>query len=176
MGIRKILVMAAGTCVAFSASAGTVAYVNYSTLLKKAPQVKASAALLQKEYAPRLKSIQKKMLELRSLAKQLSTMGPSSNSIQRDSMIEKYEKARSHLNKSEQSYETAFQLRRSQLRDNFNQLVDKDIKQYARAHGIDVVLKDSVVYEAEEVNITVPILKRLKEQYQEARSKTSKKQ
>lgn len=175
MLIRKLCFMMLGTCVAFPAVAGTVAYVDYPTIMNKAPQVKASEALLKREYTPRLNEIKKQMGELHTLAKKLSTLGPSANSIQRDSMIEKYEKARTALNKSERSYQTGLQLRRSQLGENFQQLLDQDIKKYARAHGIDVVVKNAVVYEAKEVNITAPILERLKAQYRETRSRSSKK-
>ena len=175
MLIRKFCFMLLGTCVALPALAGTVAYVDYPTLMNKAPQIKASEALLKKEYAPRLDKIKKQMEKLQALAKKLSTMGPSANPIQRDSMSENYQKARSALNKSEQSYQTGLELRRSQLNGNFQQLLDQDIKKYARAHGIDVVVKNSVLYEAKEVNITAPILERLKAQYRQTRSRASKK-
>ena len=173
MSIRKICLVLAGLGAAFSATAAQVAYVDYSTLMQKAPQVKASEALLKKEFAPRLEGIKKKMAKLHSQALKLRDMGPGTNSFKRASALEHYRETQKALQQEERSYQTAFQLRRSQLRNNFTQLVSNDIKAYSRAHGIDVVVKSGGIYEAPGVDLTSRILKQLERDYRQAKAQAN---
>ena len=173
MSIRKTCLMLGCLGVAFSATAAQVAYVDYSTLTQKAPQIKASQALLKKEFAPRLQAIKKKMSKLHSLAMKLRDMGPGTNSFKRAAALENYRQTQNALQKEEESYQTALQLRRSQLRDNFSQVVSSDIKAYAKAHGIDVVVKSGAIYEAPGVDVTQVILKRLEQDYRRAKAQAS---
>jgi len=173
MSIRKTCLLLGCLGVAFSATAAQVAYVNYSELMQKAPQVKASEAALKKEFSPRLQAIKKKMSKLHSLALKLRDMGPGTNSFKRAAALENYRTTQNALQKEERSYETTLQLRRSQLRENFSQLVSSDIKAYAKAHGIDVVVKSGAIYEAPGVNVTSVILKKLGQDYQRARAQAS---
>jgi len=173
MSIRNTCLMLVGLGVAFSATAAQVAYVDYSTLMQKAPQVKASTALLKKEFSPRRQAIEKKMAKLHSLELKLRDMGPGTNAFKRAAVLENYRKTQNALQKSEKSYETALQLRRSQLSDNFSQLVSDDIKAYAKAHGIDVVVKGGGIYEAPGVDLTSQILKQLKQDYRQAQAQAS---
>ncbi len=178
MSIRKICLILAGLGVAFSATAAQVAYVDYSALMQKAPQVKASQALLKKEFSPRLEAIKKKMAKLHSLELKLRDMGPGTNDYKRAAALEDYHDTQNGLQKEERSYQSALQLRRSQLRDNFSQLVSSDIKAYAQSHGIDVVVKSGGIYQAPGVDLTSRILKQLEQDYRRAKQQasTSKKQ
>ncbi len=178
MSPQKMLLAAVGLGVSLTATAGQVAYVDYATLMQKAPQVKASEAALKKEFAPRRQEIRKKMSKLRAQALKLRDMGPGTNALKRASALEDYRKTQQALQQEEQSYQTTLRLRRSQLRDNFSQLVGNDIKAYAQAHGIDVVVKSGGIYEAPGVDLTSRILKQLDQDYRQAKAqaKTPKKQ
>ncbi len=178
MSILKICLILAGLGVAFSATAAQVAYVDYSTLMQKAPQVEASKALLKKEFSPRLQAIKKEMGKLHSLELKLRDMGPGANAYKRASALEHYRETQKGLQQQERSYQTALQLRRSQLSDNFRQLVSNDIKAYAQSHGIDVVVKSAGIYQAPGVDLTSRILKQLEQDYRRAKKQagTSKKQ
>ena len=166
----KICLAGAGLFVALTATAGQVAYVDYQTLMQKAPQVKASEAALKKEFEPRLQAIKKDMAKLHELAVKLSDMGPGANSLKRAATLEHYRKTQQALQQEKQSYQTTLRLRRSQLRDNFSQLVSGDIKAYAKSHAIDVVVKGGGIYEAPGVNITSRILKQLELDYSRAQA------
>lgn len=150
--------------------AGNVAYVDYAQLMQKAPQVAASNKLLKQEFAPRLQAIHKQEDKLKQLSRQLSKLGPGANPLKRASLIEDFRHARAALKKAEQSYDSSFSLRRTQLRDNFTQVVDNDIKAYAKAHGIDVVVKGGGIYAAEGVDLTAAILQQLREDYRQAQA------
>lgn len=170
MKVLRVCLVAAGLAMAVTATAGQVAYVDYAAIMQQAPQIKASQALIKKEFAPRLKAIKKKMKTLHSLALKLRSMGPGANALKRASALEDYQKTRKALQQEEQSYQTTLRLRRSQLRDNFRQLLSSDIKTYAQAHGIDVVVKGGGIYETPGVDLTSRILKRLEQDYRQAKA------
>jgi len=152
------------------AMAGSIAYVDYSRLLQKAPQIAASGKLLKQEFAPRLQAINEQKGKLENLRRQLDELGPGANPLKRSSLIEKFRHTQAALKKAEQSYSSAFDLRREQLRDNFRQVVDSDVKTYAKAHGIEVVLKGGGIYAAPGIDLTAAILKQLRENYRQAQA------
>lgn len=170
MRMRGIIWAGAALALCAPAMASNVAYVDYAKLMHKAPQVAASGKLLEHEFAPRLRAINKQEDKLKSLAQQLSNLGPGASSLKRASLIEDYRHAQAALKKTEQSYRSELGLRREQLRDNFRQVVDNDIKAYAEAHGIDVVVKEGGIYAAEGVDLTAAILKQLREDYRRAQA------
>lgn len=162
--------------ISMPALAGGIAYVDYAQLLQKAPQIKASDTLLKQEFAPRLKAIAKQENELKSLRRQLSALWPGGNPLQRASLIEKFQHARSTLLKNKQAYQSALELRRAQLQNNFKQVMDDEINVYAKAHGIGLVIKNGGIYVGQAVNATADILSRLKQDYRKAQEKTAHKQ
>ncbi len=174
LGIACVI---AGMVLSVPALAARVAYVDYSTLMQKAPQIKASEKLLKQEFAPRLKAIEKLQTRVKSLERQLNDVGPTGNPLKWSSLLEKYHHAEKALNKDEQSYQSGLTLRRAQLRDNFRQVVDNDIKAYAKAHGIALVLKAGEVYAGQGVDVTSEILERLRSDYRkvQAQEKSTKK-
>ena len=170
MKVLKMCLVGTGLCMALTATAGQVAYVDYATLMQKAPQVQASEASLKKDFAPRLQALKKKAAKLRRLALKLRDMGPGTNSLKRAAALENYRETQKALQQEKQSYQTSLRLRRSQLRDNFSQLVSNDIKAYAKSHGISVVLKSGGIFEAPGVDLTSRILKQLEQDYSRAKS------
>ena len=178
MSIQKICLILSVLWVQLTGARVHYAAGACSPPIDRAATGEASQALLEKEFSPRLQAIKKKMAELHSLALKLRDMGPGTNSFKRAAALENYHETQKALQQQERSYETALQLRRSQLRDNFTQLVSNDIKAYAQAHGIDVVVKSGGIYEAPGVDLTSRILKRLEQDYRQAKAQaiTSKKQ
>lgn len=172
-----IACVVAGMVLAAPAFAGRIAYVDSSILMQKAPQIKASEKLLKQEFAPRLKAIEKQRSRVRSLEKQLNDVGPTGNPLKWSSLLEKYHHAQKALGKAEQSYQSGLSLRRAQLRDNFREVMDNDIKAYAKAHGIELVLRGGKLYAGQGVDVTSEILERLRSDYRkvQAQEKSTKK-
>lgn len=177
--MRQILISTVALSVmviSLPALAGGIAYVDYAQLLQKAPQIKASNALLKQEFAPRLHAIGKQEEELKSLRRQLNGLWPGGNPLQRASLIEKFRHTRSTLMKNKQAYKSTLDLRRAQLQDNFKQVVDDEVNVYAKAHGIGLVIKRGGIYVGQAVDATADILSRLKQDYRKAQEKTAHKQ
>jgi len=145
----------------------TIAYVNYGLLTSKAPQVKASRDLVQKQFGPQRKAIEEKHEQFLADRKKLLSEGPGTNPLERSAAMENFRHSRSALKQAEQQYETGLQLRENQLEASFRKLVHKEIAAYAHAHGIDLVLRAGVHYAGQAVNITNVVLSRLKRDYRQ---------
>ena len=86
--------------------------------MRQAPQVKASKTLLKREFAPRLKAMEKQRATLELLRRRLNNWSPSGNPLQRASLIMKFRHTQDALQKAEQAYRSRLSLRRIQLQDN----------------------------------------------------------
>lgn len=157
-------------CASAAFAAGNVASLDYQRLLREAPQIKGSAALLKQEFSPQEKAIQQQRKRFRALRKRYLSLGPETNSLELASVDEELTNARKKLNNMEQQYATGLALRRRQLRADFSDLVDKEIKAYAKAHGFSLVLRGGVLYDNSATNITDAILARLKADYRQAQA------
>lgn len=177
MRAAKTIGLLAGLMLAIPAAAGTVAYVDYGTLLEKAPQVKASEKLLEQEFVPLRKKLQEQREEVTKLRARMKQMGPGGNSLTRASLYEKFRHAVAKLRKSAKEYHTRLGLRRAQLQNNFSQLANDEVKRFAKAHDIDLVVKSAKVYARSGIDITPQILARLRQDYRKAQEqdKTSTK-
>ncbi len=177
MRLYRIAFIGIALLFATPALAGSIAYVDYAILMQQAPQVKASEVLLKQEFAPHLKAIAKQRDVLESLRRQLNDWSPGGNPLQRASLIMKFRHTRDALQKAERTYRSRLGLRRIQLQDNFKQVMDNDIKAYAKAHDIELVIRSGGIYAGQTVDATAAILGRLRQDYRKAqtREKTSKK-
>ncbi len=171
MQIYRIVFIGIALVFATPALAGGIAYVDYAMLMRQAPQVTASEALLKREFAPRLKTIKKQQTTLESLRRQLNDWSPGGNPLQRASLIMKFRHTRDALQKAEQAYRSGLGLRRTQLQDNFKQVMDNDIKAYAKAHDIELVIKGGGIYAGQAVDATAAILNRLRQDYRQAQAR-----
>lgn len=83
----------------------------------------------------------------------------------------KFRHTRDALQKAEQAYRSGLGLRRTQLQDNFKQVMDNDIKAYAKAHDIELVIKGGGIYAGQAVDATAAILNRLRQDYRQAQAR-----
>ena len=170
MRIYRMVFIGIALLFATPALAGGVVYVNYATLMQQAPQVKASQVLLKREFAPRLKAMEKQQATLKLLRRQLDNWSPGDNPLQRASLIMKFRHTKDALQKAERTYRARLGLRRIQLQDNFKQVMDNDIKAYAKAHTIELVIKGGGIYVGRAVDATAAILDRLRQDYRQAQA------
>lgn len=148
------------------APAANMAYVNYPLLLKEAPQAQASIKQLKDEFSDQLVKIKKDEADVKKLRTQFLSLGPQTNSLERASVAEKLKKARKSMHDDQQSYQTAFSLRRDQLTANLSKLVHREIESYAKIHKISVVLGSRTLFATPTADITDAILARLKTDYE----------
>lgn len=152
-----------------AARAGGVAYLDYSRLLREAPQAQASHTALQSEFASQLAAVRNDRKEVKRLRTKLRSLGLDANPITRAGVYEQLRSAQHKLRADRQSYNASESLRQRQLVASFKALVDKEVRAYAQAHGFGIVIKWGAVYAGPGSDITAAILTRMKADYGAAR-------
>lgn len=155
-------------------AAGKAASIDYQQILKEAPQIKASRKIVEQEYSPRKKALQKRRKKTLELLKEYRGMGPGTNSLERASAAEKLRKSRKKLQQMSRQYSSGLQMRNAQVRANFKETLEEEVSLYAQLHGFTVVLKSGVAYAGQSVDITDEILALLKRDYRQAQASDNK--
>jgi len=143
-----------------------IGVVSLPRLLKEAPQAQASMAELQQEFAPRERSIRAQQEEFQSRSEQ----------IQRDLAVMSEEERRTAERELRESQRDTQRLL-DEFREDYNLRVNeelgklqrsllKEVQDYARASGYDLIVGDGVLYASDVVNITDEVLRKLQENFE----------
>ncbi|WP_405220058.1 OmpH family outer membrane protein [Lentisalinibacter sediminis] len=156
-----LLALATPLSHAWAQSSLKIGVVSLPRLLKEAPQAQASMAELQQEFAPRERSIRAKQEEFQSRSEQ----------VQRDLAVMSEEERRAAERELRESQRDSQRLL-EEFREDYNLRVNeelgklqrsllKEVQDYARASGYDLIVGDGVLYASDVVNITDEILRKL---------------
>lgn len=151
-------------------AADTVASLDFGQILAAAPQIKTSRKAIKQEFVPLEKKMQVQQKRVQSLRKSLRRMTPSTSSLKRASLVQQYGKAHKELASEEKQYRARLRSRLAKARSSFTQMLAGVVGQYARQHGLAVVLKGGVAFTDSSLDITDEILSLLREKYQAAQS------
>jgi len=174
--IRYILAMFAVLTVApslvFSQTADglKIGVVNVGRLLQESPQAQAAREALEDEFAPRRREI---------VALQTS-LEQKSASMQKDLEVmsaEERENAQRDLRNDERSilraqneFREDLDLRNNEAIGAIQQDVLREISIYGESQGLDLILADGIVFASSKIDITEPVLERLRASYKGAKS------
>lgn len=156
-----LLALAMPLSQAWAQSGIKIGVVSLPRLLKEAPQAQASMAELQQEFAPRERSIRAKQEEFQSRSEQ----------VQRDLAVMSEEERRTAERELRESQRDTQRLL-EEFREDYNLRVNeelgklqrsllKEVQDYARASGYDLIVGDGVLYASDVVNITDEVLREL---------------
>ena len=147
-------------------SAVKIAVVSVPRLLKEAPQAQASMAALQQEFAPRERSIRAKQDEFQE----------RSEKVQRDLAVMSEEERRTaerDLRDSQREIQRLLEefgedrnLRVNEELGKLQRSLLKEVQDYARGRGFDLVIGDGVLFASDAVNITDEILRELQANFE----------
>lgn len=151
-----------------------IGYVDYSQLLKEAPQSQASSQLLKQQFGAQRKKIMVKQKEVKKLQSKLQNDSDRMSSLEQASLQQKLQALQQELSQQQSNYQSSLNLRRNELLSNLQQLISKEVKTYAKQNHYDLVLGDGVFYASSGVDITNAILQKLKQAYANAHHAATK--
>jgi len=174
MNFRKLYLAVIATALVgspFLASAQTadglkIGVVNVGRLLQESPQAQAARESLEDEFAPRRREIValQTSLEQKSAAvqKDLEVMGAEEReNAQRD--LRNDERA---ILRAQNEFREDLDLRNNEAIGAIQQEVLREISAYGDSLGLDLILADGIVYASSKIDITEPVLERLRASYQ----------
>ena len=139
-----------------------IGYVNALRVLEQSPQAEAMRAQIEKEFAPRDKSLvadQKKLKEMEDrLSKDAAIMSESERSrLERDII-----NLRRDLKRTQDEFREDFTFRRNEEIAKIQKDIVEAINVVARDHGYDLILSEGVIYAGQKVDVTDLVIANLK--------------
>jgi outer membrane protein len=178
MNLRKIYVAAVAFALAglplFAAAQSVdglkIGVVNVGRLLQESPQAQAAREALEDEFAPRRREIVAMQTSLEkksaSMQKDLEVMGAEEReNAQRD--LRNDERA---ILRAQNEFREDLDLRNNEAIGAIQQDVLLEISAYGDSLELDLILADGIVYASSKIDITEPVLERLRASYQGAGS------
>lgn len=164
-GIRVLFLLLGGLLLQIAVAQAAelkIGFVNAAQILDKAPQAELARSRLEKEFAPRDKSLVDAQKSLRSLEEKLArdsaVMGDSERrNLERDILAQQRE-----LKRAQDEFREDFTIRRNEELGSLQRQVYEAIVSLAKEEQFDLIVNDgAVIYASEQVDITDQVLKRL---------------
>jgi outer membrane protein len=157
----------AGPLVVSAQSAGVlkIGVVNVGRLLQESPQAQAARESLEDEFSPRRREIVALQTALETkgaaLQKDIDVMGAE----ERESAERELRNGERDVMRAQNEFREDLDLRNNEAIGKIQQDVLREISTYADAEKFDLVVADGIVYASARVDITEPILERLRANY-----------
>lgn len=164
-GIRVLFLLLGGLLLQIAVAQAAelkIGFVNAAQILDKAPQAELARSRLEKEFAPRDKSLVDAQKSLRSLEEKLArdsaVMGDSERrNLERDILAQQRE-----LKRAQDEFREDFTIRRNEELGSLQRQVYEAIVSLAKEEQFDLIVNDgAVIYASEQVDITDQVLRRL---------------
>ncbi|MGH8172058.1 MAG: OmpH family outer membrane protein [Rhodanobacteraceae bacterium] len=156
----------AGHAGAQAPQAARVGYVDMKRLLDNAPQVVSGRQKLEREFAPRdtaLKNDEKHLEELRARQqREAATTSTDADALRRE--IDALDRS---IKRNRESMRNELKTRSDQELDRSWREISDAVVEFAREQGYDLIVPSPVVFASPRVDVTDPVLERLKRQYRE---------
>ena len=139
-----------------------VGYVDLKRLIDDAPQMIASHARLQEEFAPRdaaLKADEAKLAALKQKQARDSAIMSKANA---DALQRQVQALEHSVARTRENLRTELNTRAAAERDRIWQQINDSVIDYARSHGYDLIVPSPVVYANPRIDITDAVLELLR--------------
>lgn len=149
-------------CVHGQTAAGKVGYVDLKRLIDNAPQMIASRAALQREFAPRDATLKASETELAGLQKRYDRDNAILAKADADALKRQIDTLDRSIKRTREELRNELNTRAAGERDHIWQQINNSVIDYARAQGFDLIVPSPVVYASPRIDITDAVLDSLR--------------
>lgn len=151
-------------CVLVQAQAPTskVGYVDLKRLIDDAPQMIASHARLQEEFAPRDAALKADEAKLATLKQKQARDSAILSKADADALQRQVQALEHSVARTRENLRTELNARAAAERDRIWQQINDTVIDYARSHGYDLIVPSPVVYANPRIDITDAVLELLR--------------
>jgi outer membrane protein len=142
-----------------------IAVVNVGRLLQESPQAQSARESLDNEFAPRRREIVAMQTALDSKAAALQKDAEVMGAAERDKAERDLRNEERAILRAQNEFREDLDLRNNEAIGRIQQDVMREISGYAEAGSYDLVLADGIVFANKSIDITDPILERLRASY-----------
>ncbi len=141
---------------------GKVGYVDLKRLIDNAPQMIASRAQLQKEFAPRDAALKADQAHLDALQKRYARDNAIMSATDAEALKRQIDTLDRSVKRTRESMRNELNARATSERDRIWQQINNAVVEYARSQGFDLIVPSPVVYASPRIDITDAVLERLR--------------
>ena len=138
-----------------------IGYVNTKRVLEESVQAREANDRLEKEFAPKDRSLMAQQKEIRALEDQLLRDGAIMTEDQRFQLESDIASRRREVRRTQVEFQEEFNLRRNQELSKLQRQLRQVIQDLSRSEGFDLVVSDVVLFASERIDITREVLDRL---------------
>ncbi len=170
-GIGALLLLLALASAMFSAccpaqttpaAAQKLGYVDFKRLIDSAPQMVESQARLQKEFAARDASLSADETRLTSLRQRYDRDGAIMSKPDADALKREIDTLERSIKRGRDDLHNDFNTRAVGERDRIWQDINNAVIEYAHANNFDLIVSSPVIYASPRIDITEPVLEKLR--------------
>ena len=151
----------------FAQAAGPlkIGVVNIGRLLQESPQAQSAKESLEDEFAPRRREIVAMQTALEDKSKALQKNAEVMGASEREKAERDLRNEERAIVRAQNEFREDLDLRNNEAIGRIQQDVLREISGYADGAGYDLVLADGIVFANKSIDITEPVLERLRATY-----------
>jgi outer membrane protein len=152
---------------AFSGYSGTllaetkIGFVDTVKLMESAPQAKSAQSKIEKEFAPREKSLVTLQRQIKTKEDKLSRDGAVMSESERSKLESDIRSKRRDLKRSQEEFRDDLNIRRNEVLAKLQKDMYEAVVALAKEQKFDLIMSQGVVYSSDKVDITASVLKKL---------------
>lgn len=139
-----------------------IGVVNAGAVLEKSPQKTQALARLEKEFATRNKSLERKLKDLRSKQEKLVKDGPILGADERKTKERAILSDQRELKRLQDEYSEDLSIRRNEELRKLEKDIAQTIVDLAKKDSYDLVIYQGVIFASDKVDMTPKVLELLK--------------
>jgi len=147
-----------------------IGVVNIGRLLQESPQAQAARETLEDEFAPRRREIVALQASIEeknaAMQKDLEVMGAE----ERENAQRELRNDERAILRAQNEFREDLDLRNNEAIGAIQQDVLREISSYGDSLGLDLILADGIVYASSKIDITEPVLERLRASYNDGKA------
>lgn len=140
-----------------------IGFVNVVKIMDSAPQVEEANKRLEKEFAPKEKSIQKQQQEASRLEERINKDGSVMSDDELKRVTRQLQDLQRDLVRDQEDARRDLNIRRNEELSKLQKQIFDVIQTFAKEDDYDLILTDGVVWASEKIDITDDVLKRLRQ-------------
>jgi outer membrane protein len=159
------LLVLPGVVNAQAADSLKIGVVNVGRLLQESPQAQAARESLEEEFAPRRRDIVAMQTALDGKASALQKNAEVMGAAERERAERDVRNEERAIVRSQNEFREDLDLRNNEAIGRIQQDVMREISGFAEGAGYDLILADGIVFATKSIDITEPVLERLRASY-----------
>ncbi len=145
-----------------------VGWVNAAQVLEQAPQAEAARTKLEKEFAPRDRTLVAEQKALRQKEEKLARDGAVMSESERKKLERDILSDTRDLKRARDEFREDLNIRRNEELAKLQKMVIETIREIAKGGQYDLVVTDGVLFASDRVDMTPAVLARLKKDFDKA--------